>query len=307
MSGGEDNITNWFVRQSRLNADKYPIGIGDDMAQIQLAEGVSVLITTDMLLDAVHFDLTKCSVEQAGYKAMAVSLSDCAAMASKPVAAVVSVALPSDFDEKNLKSLHKGIVSAGEKFDCQLIGGDITSWRTQERFVINSSLLSVPAAKKPVRRNGAKPGDIICVTGTLGGSIFGKHLSFTPRVKEAIRLTELADIHSMIDISDGLSTDLNRICKPSNIGAMVEEGTIPVSEDAKKTADPMTSALHDGEDFELLFTLSQGDYDKVKTRWDMPVPITKIGVIDDSGNMRIQKTDGDIEELIPKGFDHLSK
>jgi len=143
------------------------------------------------------------------------------------------------------------------------------------------------------------------VTGSLGGSGFGRHLDFEPRVAEALRLARMVGINSMIDISDGLSTDLNRICKASGVGAMIEAESIPISQEAERSIDPLQAALNEGEDFELLFTLSQEDCAALMEEWREPTPITKIGSVTDSRRMQIRVTDGRLEDLEAGGYEHL--
>jgi len=307
MRPHEDDITAWFRQQSRIDPSAFPIGIGDDMAEVCLGDAASVLITTDMLLDGSHFDLKTATLEQVGYKAMAASLSDCAAMATVPLAAVVAVALPPGFGQARLKELHAGIAVAAEKYDCPLIGGDITSWRQSHPFAVNVTMLSRRAANAPVRRNGAQAGDAVCVTGSLGGSLRRKHLAFEPRVREALKLAQSVTLNAMMDISDGLSTDLNRICEQSGVGAILEAASIPISDDARTLADPLAAALHDGEDFELLFTLTSEQCTRLLQAWDDPTPIARIGRVAEGSGMQIRMPDGQMAELTPGGYDHLNE
>ncbi len=304
MTPREDDITAWFRQQSRLNAADFPIGIGDDMAEVRI-DGTSVLITTDMLLDGSHFDLQTATLEQVGYKAMAASLSDCAAMATVPVAAVVAVALPPGFGTSQLRELHAGITRAARKYECPLIGGDITSWRTEHPLAVTVTMLSRRGPNAPVRRDGARVGDAICVTGALGGSLHRKHLEFEPRVREALTIVQAAAVHAMMDISDGLSTDLNRICTQSGVGATVEATSIPIAENARLVSDPLQAALHDGEDFELLFTLAPEQCDRLLATWRGDVAITRIGSIEEGQGMRIRMPNDQVIELTPGGYDHL--
>jgi thiamine-monophosphate kinase len=307
MNSAEDRITEWFAVQRPLDPARFPIAIGDDMAQVNLGAGKSVLITTDMLLEGTHFDLSEASLEQVGYKSMAASLSDCAAMATRPLAAVVSVGLPAGYASKQLKQLHKGILRAADKYDCPLAGGDITSWQKNGGLAVNVAMLSVPAGCEPLTRKGAKVGDCICVTGPLGGSRAGKHLDFEPRVEEAIAIASSAKANSMMDISDGLSSDLARICHQSKVGALLFQDAIPISEAAARTADPLASALNDGEDYELLFTLPENEFKKLLSRWHRPVALTCIGSIVEGRGVKLRDSSGHISSLKPAGYDHLSK
>ncbi len=232
---------------------------------------------------------------------MAVSLSDCAAMATIPVAAVVSVGLPAGFGAEELKELHSGIIEATEKFSCPLVGGDITSWKSEKPFVINVAMLSKPAKNEPVKRSGAKVDDSICVTGALGGSGFGKHLKFVPRIKEALKIAQTVKVNSMIDISDGLGIDLNRICRQSGVGAVIEEARIPILNEAKKTDNPHDCALNDGEDFELIVVLAGDAPADVCRR----LGLLPLGEMTTDRKLTIRHADGQRSPLEIRGWEHF--
>jgi thiamine-monophosphate kinase len=253
---GEFDFIDWVRRQT--GADKRVlIGPGDDTAALRLTAGRPCLVTTDMLLEGSCFLLAEAGPRRVGRKAMAVNLSDIAAMAGRPVAAVVSVGLPREGGKVLAEELYRGLREVADAFDTAVIGGDTNSW--DGPLVISVTVLAEATERGPVRRGGARPGDWVLVTGPLGGSILGKHLDFTPRVREALRLHELADLHAMIDVSDGLAADLHHVCEESGCGAVLRAEAIPVTAEARGMNDgrsPLEHALSDGEDFELAFTVA---------------------------------------------------
>jgi thiamine-monophosphate kinase len=236
------------------------VGIGDDTAVLSWPAGADCLVTTDMLLEESCFRLAEAGARRVGRKAMAVNLSDIAAMAGVPVAAVVSVGLPRQEGRALAEELYLGVREVADAFDTAIVGGDTNSWDAP--LVINITVLGEATQRGVVRRSGARPGDRLLVTGPLGGSIKGKHLDFTPRVREALALHAAAPLHAMIDISDGLAADVNHLCEESGCGAVLWAERIPVSEAACTFGDgrtPLDHALGDGEDFELVCAVAPED------------------------------------------------
>jgi thiamine-monophosphate kinase len=307
---GEWKLIEWIRGRTRLDPNLFPIGPGDDMALVNLGGETQCLLTIDALLEGTHFDLSKATPRQVGYKALAISLSDAAAMASKPVCALAWVGLPRDRDMAFARNLSTGMAEAAEKFACPVVGGDITSW-DQPRLTVGTALVSRPAGVRPIRRNGAKPGDLLFVTGDLGGSVLGHHLTFTPRVAEARLLAARATIHAMMDLSDGLSTDLGHICRESGVGAEVLAEAVPVSADAKRLAkqdnrEPLDHALNDGEDFELLLAVEPVDaQDLLKQNPLGDVKLTHIGQIIEGSGVTLVAADGSRAALPPSGYEHF--
>lgn len=263
----EDNLVAWIARRfaattPSTSGDSMCVGIGDDMAVLN-AGGEAILIAADMLLDGVHFDTSKHTPRQIGRKALAVNLSDCAAMAVRPWCAVVSVALPQDWSMAQAQELINGVATLAEEFDCAIVGGDTNSW--DKPLAIDVTILGRPYdGIAPVTRSGAQLGDAVYVTDRLGGSLSGKHLDFTPRVAEARQLAELfgANLHAMMDLSDGISTDAARLARASSVGIEFDKSALlaVASEAARdQSADDNERLRHvvgDGEDFELLFVVA---------------------------------------------------
>jgi thiamine-monophosphate kinase len=176
------------------------LGLGDDAAVLRMAEVEQCVFTVDMLMDQVDFRLPEADPRQVGRKALAVNLSDLAAMASEPLAAVVALALPRRSGMELAVGLYEGMLPLAEEYDLAIAGGDTNSW--DGPLVVSITLLGKVTPRGPLIRGGARPGDWIVVTGSFGGSILGRHLTFQPRVREALRLAELYDLHAGIDVSD---------------------------------------------------------------------------------------------------------
>jgi thiamine-monophosphate kinase len=252
----EFDFIHWIRNQQRPS-DSIQLGIGDDLAALKWQSSDLLLAGVDQVLDGVHFDSAVHSPRAIGRKAMNRNLSDCAAMACLPAAALVTVALPKGVGAEYAQELYLGIKQAGEIFDCPVIGGDTGSWAG--KLVVTVTILGRTAGISPITRSGARAGDFIYVTGPLGGSILGRQMTFEPRVALARELASRYKIHAMIDLSDGLSRDLNHICEQSGAGALLDDAAIPVHPDVMEFKDqqklsPLAHAIHDGEDYELLLT-----------------------------------------------------
>ncbi len=285
------------------------LGVGDDCAAIDLRPGETCLVTTDALVDGVHFDLRTDAPEKIGRKAIAVSVSDAAAMASRPLAALAAAALPAAGPADLPERLCRGLLDACEEFGVDLVGGDIVS--TPGPVTLTTTVLAAAPRRGFVTRAGAKPGDAILVTGELGGSILGRHLTFTPRVREAQALARRFKLHAMMDISDGLSRDLGHILSESGgLGARLEADAIPCSPAARKRAQatgktPLWHALHDGEDFELLFTLAPRDAERLLKTWRRRPRVSVIGRVVEEPGIWMQESARRLVRVKPEGYEHL--
>jgi thiamine-monophosphate kinase len=301
---GEFDYIAWLRKQTPP-WPRLPVGPGDDCAVIEAKPGCPCLVTTDMLLEGSHFTLADHGPRRVGRKAMAVNLSDIAAMGGKPLAAFVSVGLPRNGPGGLAEELYAGLREMADAFDTAIGGGDTNSWAGG--LVVNVALLGEPGPQGPILRRGARPGDWLLVTGPLGGSILGKHLDFTPRIKEALMLQEHARLNAMIDISDGLSADAFHICEESGCGLILFADRIPVSEAAHRLQDgksPLGHALSDGEDFELAFALSEADGERLlKTQPITSLTLSHVGTFIADKALYLEEN-GVRRRIEPRGFVH---
>lgn len=307
---GEFGLIDWIRRNTGGTRAGVVQGIGDDCAILRVAANTGLLVTTDMLLDGRHFRLERDGAEAVGYKAMGVNVSDIAAMAGVPRAAVVSVALPRAGGMTAAQGLHAGLKQMADRFEIDLVGGDTNAWNGP--LVVNVTLLGEAAGRGAVRRSGARPGDQVFVTGPLGGSLFrGRHLRPEPRVHEALALNNLVRLNALIDISDGLSSDLGHILEESGgLGAVLDAASIPIHADAldQSRADGRSAldhALHDGEDFELCLVVAPDAARVLLSQPPSGVTLHHVGEILAEPGLRLRDSDGTVSTLEARGFDHF--
>jgi thiamine-monophosphate kinase len=318
----ENEFLSWL--QSRLRPHRrLALGPGDDAAVLRLNEApqgpagsVECLVTVDVLSDCVDFDLRQIDARRAGRKCLAVNLSDMAAMAARPIAAVVGLVLPKHGALELAIALYEGLLPLAEKYDVAIAGGDVNTW--DQPLCVSVTVLGEPTARGPLRRGGAQVGDWVLVTGALGGSRLGHHLDFEPRVAEAILLHERYTLHAGMDISDGLALDLSRLAAEGGVGALLCLNDIPIApaaeQWAQRLADGSTAldhALADGEDFELLLVAPTEDARRMLAEQPLiarrGVSLTAVGQIVAEPGLWHTDSAGQRQRLEPRGFLHLGE
>jgi len=333
---GEFGLIDHLTKEFALRQKSSLKGVGDDAAVIDFS-GKKTLVSTDMLLEGIHFDLAYTPLKHLGYKAIQVNLSDIYAMNGNATQVTVSLGISSKFPLEAVEELYKGIYLACEKYDVDLVGGDTTS--SKQGLVISVTVLGYADEQDIVYRNGAEEGDLVCVSGDLGGAYVGLQLlereklvylenpniqpdlegkdyiverQLKPEARQDV-IQILKDIGvkptSMIDISDGLASEILHICSQSNKGCNLYEEKIPIDPMTYETArefglDPTVCALSGGEDYELLFTVKQADYEKMKNIADLSF----IGYITEpsTGKNLVTKS-GTVHEITAQGWNAFKK
>ncbi len=333
---GEFGLIDHLAKHFEPKQKSSHLGIGDDAALIKLGTRV-MAVSTDMLVEGVHFDLTYTPLKHLGYKAVSANLSDIAAMNAKPSQITVSIGMSNRFSLEAVEELYEGIRLACEKYQVDLIGGDTTSSRSG--LVISVTAMGEANLKKTTYRKGAKPGDLLVVSGDIGGAymglqilerekrvfmehkemqpdlepydyIVGRQLKPEARLDIIDRLEELKIIPtSMIDVSDGVASEIHHLGKSSDVGFDIYEDKLPIDPQTMDTAlsfelNPSIAALNGGEDYELLFTVSQDDYDKMKSDIDFTI----IGhATDTKGVYTLHTKAGNSFGIKAQGWDHLNE
>lgn len=330
---GEFGLIDRIGKTAPRSAKRAPIGIGDDAAALLLSPSSSLLATTDMLLEGVHFDLKTTDRYSLGWKAAAVNLSDIAAMGGVPRFCLTALGIPSSLTVEQVDEFYRGLAACMKKYGTVLVGGDTCSSR--KGLIITVTVLGEAKQQQIITRSAARPGDLIYVTGTLGDSAAGleilqsaeggvrkkssilnpqsaikklieRHLRPVPRVAEGRKLALSGIASAMIDVSDGLSSDLGHICEQSGVGAEIFADRIPLSKELmaarglKRT--PLAYALSGGEDYELLFT---SPVELEREILSLHIRATVIGAITRRKGMRMVTEKGGSRPITPAGYDHF--
>jgi thiamine-monophosphate kinase len=324
------------LRQQVIQPDQSSllVGIGDDAAVVRSLPGKDFVLSSDLLVEDIDFRRTSTTAALLGHKSLAVSLSDIAAMGARPRWSLISLGVPEDvWETRFVDEFYEGLLGLGRHYDVQLIGGDTS--RTTDKIVIDSIVVGDCANNSAITRAGAKAGDQIFVSGALGGAAAGlrliergahlpsegsedlhlidqlvlRHLRPEPRIGWGIVLGQERLATSMIDISDGLSSDLNHLCETSKVGALLESSAIPIDQNVaeicgRRALDPLQLALHGGEDYELLFTVNPSNAAKLPRRVD-GISVTRVGEIKNASD-GIKISEGTrVWELEPGGWRHF--
>jgi len=333
---GEFGLIDHLTKHFKLENKTTEKGVGDDAAVLN-PEGKRVLVSTDMLLEGIHFDLAYTPLKHLGYKAIQVNLSDIYAMNGMAAQVTVSIGMSSKFPIEAIEELYEGIYIACEKYGVDLVGGDTSA--SKQGLVISVTSIGYADEKDIVYRNGAQEGDLICVSGDLGGAYTGLQLLEREKLvylenpniqpdlegkdyiverqlkpearKDVIELLKEIDVKptSMIDVSDGLASELLHICKQSDKGCQLYEEKIPLDPMTYETArefnlDPTVCALSGGEDYELLFTVKQADYERIKFKMDISI----IGYITEaSARCNLISKSGVVHPLKAQGWNAFNK
>lgn len=308
----ENQFLDW-VAQTVRDHPSLRVGIGDDAAVLRWRPDSNIVVATDAITDQVDFRLDEVDPRLVGRKALAVNLSDLAAMAAEPMAALVTLILPKGGGANRscgqlARDLILGMAPLAEQFDVAIAGGDTNTWDAP--LAISVTVIGRTTQHGPLERSGAQIGDALLVTGSLGGSILRRQWNFEPRIDEALQLHADYKLHAAIDISDGLAIDASRLAAASGLGIGIELSSVPISDDAVELSQqtgrpPIEHALGDGEDFELLFTTGPNEATRLLQEQPLSTPITQIGhCLQQPGLWRL---DGDAppQPLETIGFQHV--
>ncbi|UCE17811.1 MAG: thiamine-phosphate kinase [Gemmatimonadota bacterium] len=333
---GEFGLIDRIKKKVRSTSEAIRLGIDDDAAAFVPKKGMVMLLTTDVFVEGIHFDSSYATPYQIGWKAMAANLSDIAAMGGIPRTAVVSLCLPDKTDVEWVEAMYEGMEKILYRFGGYIVGGDTSAALSE--IVINIALTGEVEGKQMATRSGAKVGDVICVSGDLGSSVAGlkilreqrktgeeipekwsyimeRHLLPLPRIHEARVLVEETNAHAMIDISDGLASEIHHICALSGTGARIYTGEIPLHSQTKLAAQEFGTpshhyALYGGEDYELLFALPQKRAEEVIDiiEGETETKISTVGAIVEAHcGITLIDENGDQESLPFRGYNHFSK